>query len=96
MPVQSANGAFFHDVPAKGKHSHIHDALQYAILGLGGADQVVVGRDRRRNCPRMAEGVDYDLFDHSAPVERVVWVNDRAVKQRRDRFASGLDYDVLG
>ena len=78
--VASGNGATFHESPSKNQYSHPHDALQYALLGMGGAD-AVLNRDKRRNLPRVADGVDYPMFDvppgTSARGNGVAWGNGR-------------------
>jgi hypothetical protein len=62
-PVRSGSGTTYHETPAKNAYSHPHDALQYLLLG-GGEHDVVLNRARTRNAgrPRMARGLDYDVF----------------------------------
>lgn len=104
QPVQSANGTTWHDTPSKGSASHIQDAMQYALLGLGGAD-LVVGKDRRQgNRPRMAEDVNYQVLgDDRAPSNpqkvgtrwgeptRATYRND----QSRSGTARGTEYNIF-
>lgn len=63
--VRSGNGATFHEVPAKNAFSHPHDALQYLVLGMGGAVAVLnkAARSQRRSGGHRAIGVDYDTLN---------------------------------
>ena len=66
-PVRTANGTRFHDKPAKTSFSHIHDALQYLLLG-GGEGNVVMNKVKRGQNPRrgrVAADTDYDIFSSS-------------------------------
>jgi len=58
--VSAGRNDTFHETPKKNSFSHVHDALQYLILAMGGAD-AVLNKDKRRNRPRMADGVDIAL-----------------------------------
>jgi hypothetical protein len=59
-------GPNYHDTPQKNAFSHVHDALQYALLGSGESDVVMnrVARQRRSSGPRIADGVDYNPLDY--------------------------------
>ena len=60
-------------------HDHLLDASRYGVMMLRRAR---TGPSRTRRQPRMAQGLDYDVFgDHSAP--------------RRGHVARGVDYDVF-
>ena len=78
--VRSANGAQFHDRPAKNAFSHPHDALQYLLLG-GGEHHVVMQRADRgdKSRARMAQDVDYDIFGSTG-------------ERRGSRIARDTDY----
>ncbi len=81
-PIRSANETSYHETPNKGPHSHIHDALQYAVLGLGGAELVLgkAVRDAARQ-PRMARDLEYDLTgdrDNSRGSRRDAEIRHRA------------------
>lgn len=55
------------EIPNKNEYSHVHDALQYLLLG-GGEAGVVLNKYRPRKPGesriRIAKDVDYDLFDY--------------------------------
>jgi len=102
--VQAGNGATFHETPRKNQYSHPHDALQYAILGLGGADAVFnrTRHDRSRN--RVADGLDYDLLNSAEaaqPSTGVVWGDgrpahlDRYKRQPRAGMANDASPDIF-
>lgn len=62
--VKTGNGTQTHESPAKNEYSHIHDALQYLLLG-GGESSVVLGKKkvtRNKNEVRIAQDLDYDMF----------------------------------
>jgi hypothetical protein len=103
--IAAGNGFTYHEIPRKNQYSHVHDALQYGVLGLGGAD-AVLNRDpnRRANRVRMAEGMDYDILNHTgadadpraARSSGVVWGDGRPAhldnaRRFRSRFADGID-----
>jgi hypothetical protein len=64
-PIRTGIGAAYHETPGKGVYSHVHDALQYALLGAGESD-VVLNRKRRDRAgggqARVARDVDYAVF----------------------------------
>jgi hypothetical protein len=62
--AQSGNGAVVHETPNKNEFSHVHDALQYLLLG-GGEFDAVLNRmpDRKKNRPRFAKGHNSGPFD---------------------------------
>lgn len=61
--IRTGNGTQYHDTPAKNSFSHSADGLQYLLLG-GGEGNVVLNKSKRDKSrgPRMALGMDYDLF----------------------------------
>lgn len=62
--ASSGNGAVVHETPNKNEYSHIHDALQYLLLGGGEFDAVLNRRpDRKKNRVRYAIGHDKGPFD---------------------------------
>lgn len=63
--AKAGNGAVVHETPNKNEYSHVHDALQYLLLG-GGEFDLVLNRmpDRRKNRSRMAIGWDKGPFDN--------------------------------
>jgi hypothetical protein len=63
--VKSSNNAMTFETPAKNEYSHVHDSLQYLLLGGGERDVVLrkVKRSKRPKGPRIVSGVDYDLFN---------------------------------
>lgn len=62
--AQSGNGAVTSETPNKNEYSHIHDALQYLLLG-GGEFDAVLNRmpNRKKNRVRYAIGHDKGPFD---------------------------------
>jgi hypothetical protein len=87
--IAAGNGATFHETPRKNQYSHPHDALQYMVLAMAGAD-AVLNRDpnRRNNRPQYAEGLDYDPIynpgtDSKAP--RTTWGSGRPQSLNRNR-----------
>lgn len=60
----SGNGAVVNETPNKNEYSHVHDALQYLLLG-GGEFDAVLNRmpDRKKNRPRFAKGYNSGPFD---------------------------------
>jgi hypothetical protein len=62
----SITGRSYDEKPAKTFESHVHDSLQYALLGAGDGD-LVLNRVRRRDIgahrPRMAKNLDYDVLN---------------------------------
>lgn len=65
--VSNANGASFHETPKKNQYSHPHDALQYLILALGGADLVLNREARSHRTQRVADDVDFPLLSGERP-----------------------------
>lgn len=65
--VRLTNDAQVHEKPNKNVYSHVHDALQYLLLG-GGEHQVVMRRAQRimgeasNNKPIIVKDVDYKFF----------------------------------
>lgn len=43
--VQVSGSEIYKDTPDKNKYSHVHDALQYALVGLGLGDEQIYGTD---------------------------------------------------
>lgn len=95
--INSGNGDTYHEAPNKNQYSHPHDALQYAILGMGGAEAVLNRGRRNRDRSRMATGMDYDLFDRHETREnsRVPWGADGRPLQQRPRNASGVGEPIF-
>ena len=99
--VQTGGGMTFTEAPRKNQYSHPHDALQYAMLGMGGAD-AVLNRETRRNRSRVAEGMDDPVFGPPTPGQGngVVW-GDARPKHMGPRDAPrrpvvpGQDFDVF-
>jgi hypothetical protein len=63
--IRSGDGSQVHETPAKNQYSHVHDALQYLLLGAGEA-QVVLNKpksNRGKSDSRIARDIDYNLFD---------------------------------
>jgi hypothetical protein len=63
--IRSSNGTQFQDVPAKTRHSHIHDALQYALIS-GGEGDVIRGKEQRHRYAgrsRIADGVEMPWYE---------------------------------
>lgn len=60
--VGTANGATFHESPKKNRFSHPHDALQYAMLAMGGADLVLNRDPSKRKQTWQALDTEYSLF----------------------------------
>ncbi len=62
--AQSGNGEVVHETPSKNEYSHVHDALQYLLLG-GGEFDLILNRmpDRKKNRVRYAKGFDKGPFD---------------------------------
>lgn len=58
-----SNGAETFEIPNKNRFSHPHDANQYLLLG-GGEAAVVLNKKKadKKDGPRMAKDVDYDIF----------------------------------
>lgn len=62
--MKSSNNAQTFETPSKNQYSHVHDALQYLLLG-GGEHEVVMKKVRRKlqnTRPIIAPGTDYDIF----------------------------------
>jgi hypothetical protein len=64
--IKTGNGIQTHEVPNKNQFSHVHDGLQYLLLG-GGEAAVVMGRQAKKKAaatgkPRVAKDLDYQLF----------------------------------
>lgn len=64
--IERGNTRTFASVPEKNRYSHVHDALQYVMLGAGEYLHVLGraerGRERRREL-RLAEGAAEDHFE---------------------------------
>jgi hypothetical protein len=79
--IAAGNGTTYHEVPRKNQFSHPHDAAQYMVLAMAGAD-AVLNRDpnRRANRPRFAEMEDDPFFwsdQRSRSSANVTWGNGR-------------------
>lgn len=63
--LRSGDGTQTHETPNKNSFSHVHDSLQYLLLG-GGEHDVVLNKIRRseriKNGPKIAKGLDYQIF----------------------------------
>jgi hypothetical protein len=64
-PIRTGVGGAYHDTPAKNMYSHIHDSLQYSLLGSGEGEMVMsrVQRRQRSGGSRIAHGVEMPWFD---------------------------------
>jgi hypothetical protein len=99
--VATSGSATYHESPKKNQYSHPHDALQYAVLGMGGSD-LALNRETRRNRSRVAEGMDDPVFGPTTPGQGtgVVW-GDARPKHLGPRDAPrrtavpGQDFDVF-
>jgi hypothetical protein len=99
--VATSGSATYHESPKKNQYSHPHDALQYAVLGMGGSD-LALNRETRRNRSTLAVGMDDPVFDPSIPAQGtgVVW-GDARPKHLGPRDAPrrtavpGQDFDVF-
>lgn len=47
--VQVSNTEVYKDTPAKDYYSHVHDAIQYGLIGLGQGDLLKYGKDELNN-----------------------------------------------
>lgn len=98
--VQTKGDPTFHETPKKNAYSHPHDALQYLIVALGGAD-LVLNRDKRRTSGvRMADGIDFPLVGETVPEASgtgVRWGNPpyKMSNKPSGRKAVGTDFDVF-
>ena len=98
--VQTKGDPTFHETPKKNAYSHPHDALQYLIVALGGAD-LVLNRDKRRTSGvRMADGIDFPLVGETVPEASgtgVRWGNPpyKMSDKPSGRKAIGTDFDVF-
>lgn len=99
--VSAGNGATFQETPRKNQYSHPHDALQDAVLGMGGADAVLNKARRQRRGVTIADGVDFDPLNdspsnssgrgrlHTAENPGVVWGDGRPEHMRPGAGRSG-------
>jgi len=63
--IKAADGEKFSDLPDKNEFSHVHDALQYGLLG-GGEYRAAMGRDARSSeAPRQTRAYDEDYPESS-------------------------------
>ena len=98
--VQTKGDPTFHETPKKNAYSHPHDALQYLIVALGGAD-LVLNRDKRRTSGvRMADGIDFPLVGETVPEASgtgVRWGDPpyKMSNKPSGRKAIGTDFDVF-
>lgn len=62
---KSGNGAVTSETPRKNEFSHVHDALQYLLLG-GGEQSVILNKKRRSGPAKtiMCSDMDYDVFEN--------------------------------
>lgn len=102
--VQTKGDPTFHETPKKNAYSHPHDALQYLIVALGGADLVLNKAKRQASGVRMAEGIDFPLLGETVPEANgtgVRWGNPpydrpgRMAPKPGSRQAPGTDFDVF-
>jgi hypothetical protein len=105
--VATATGGVYSQEPSKNRYSHPADALQYMVLGAGGADLVMNRQRREGNRNRIAHDVDYQVLEPDTSPRiggatvGVAWGNgrppglDRNTRQQSGS-ARGLDYNTFG
>ncbi|WP_175904228.1 hypothetical protein [Burkholderia seminalis] len=105
--VATATGGVYSEEPNKNRYSHPHDALQYMVLGAGGAD-IVMNRTLRKDRvrARQAADVDYPIFGDDRQAQRnpmqvgVRWGEPsretyRNERESRPSVARSTDYDIF-
>lgn len=55
--LQVSNSEIYKDTPAKDRFSHIHDALQYIMVGLGLSDEQLYGDIDTNHKPKVLRGI---------------------------------------
>ena len=55
--VQVSDSEIYKDAPDKNRFSHVHDALQYAMVGLGLANEQLYGKDNHHK-PKVLRGIN--------------------------------------
>lgn len=101
--VATGNGTTFHESPNKNQYSHPHDALQYAVLGMGGAEAVLNREQRRQGQGSIAPGTDRPVFrENFIPEQRgpgVIWSCGRPAHldkpTRSGWVAPGTDHNIF-
>lgn len=74
--MQVSGEARYEDKPTKNKYSHIHDALQYMMLGAGeGRAQIGAGKFTQ---PAQAK-TDFSVFDRQKRKKRQGWTNFKSL-----------------
>tara|TARA_R110002020_G_scaffold170300_1_gene359818 strand:- start:4378 stop:5907 length:1530 start_codon:yes stop_codon:yes gene_type:complete len=64
------SGDRYDEKPLKNRYSHVHDALQYLMMGAGEGRTILAGKARSQ--PTIAKR-DFDVFKTNKPIKRKVW-----------------------
>ena len=102
--IKAGHSQTFDERPRKNAYSHPHDALQYLVMDAGGSERVLNRAQRTANRPRMAEGMDDDLFGdrdsrttNNSGESGVRWGNriDRGNRHDPPALARGTHHNAL-
>ena len=64
------SGDRYDEKPLKNRYSHVHDALQYLMMGAGEGRSILAGKPRSK--PTIASR-DFDVFKTKKATKRKVW-----------------------
>ena len=64
------SGDRYDEKPLKNRYSHVHDALQYLMMGAGEGRSILAGKTK--STPTIAHR-DFDVFKTKKPTKRKVW-----------------------
>ena len=64
------SGDRYDEKPLKNRYSHVHDALQYLMMGAGEGRTILAGQKTSKN---IIANREWDVFKTKKPKQRKVW-----------------------
>lgn len=83
---KAGSSTTYDERPRKNAYSHPHDALQYLVLGMGGAERVLQREQRKERRTTFADGIDYDLTGDRSELSRLERQRRAEIEHRAATF----------